>query len=86
MSNVKCCDFHDGKMTESEISHKVIINGVEFDCCDACLNGTVILAEHRRTRTRKPAKAKPGRPKGSRTRKEAETFPGELTIQKVTTE
>jgi hypothetical protein len=47
------------------------------DMCFDCYQSPVILSEHRRTRTRKPAKPKVGRPKGSVKKREAASEPPE---------
>jgi ribosome-binding protein aMBF1 (putative translation factor) len=69
MSNVLCCDFHDGKM-DADTGHKIIIDQEELACCEGCFQGTVKLITHRSVRSRKPKAEKPkgGRPKGSKNR------------------
>jgi hypothetical protein len=68
MSQQLRCDFGGEQIKDEEAQHKILIDGKEYDCCDGCFNGTVILSEVRKTRTRKPS-PKVGRPKGSRSKK-----------------
>jgi len=62
------CDFCGEKMDEdSDTSHKIMIDGEEFDCCNTCYNSTVILAEHRRSKTLKVRKQRNRKPKAEPT-------------------
>ena len=72
MSTQLRCDFGGEQIKDDEAHHKIGIDGKEYDCCDGCYWSHVILAEVRKTRTRKPA-PKIGRPKGSRKKAEVTT-------------
>jgi hypothetical protein len=63
MSDFKGCDFCPARIDENDEVHSVIIDEEKKDCCKLCFYSPVILAECRRTRTRK---AKIGRPRGKK--------------------